>query len=176
LAAIVGVLRGPVMVGLGAVVVLMILELFTTAAVSDPADAVVRRSVVEHLQLPAIVLGAGLLGIAVARWLPWPGVLPVVVLVMWFGTAALYQSAGPDNLVHAPTWFAPWPVYAASEYGNLPSQPTGQELWHLVYLLGLGCLAGVAALLRTDGPRRGLWIAAAGTAAVTALAAWLQLG
>lgn len=175
-AALLGVVRGPVTVAFAATLVLAVVGRFTTTAVANPADAVLPRSVVEYLQFPAVVLGAGMLGVAVARWLPWPGMLPVVVLIMWFGTVALYRSAGPDDLVHAPTWFAPWPVFAANEHGNLPSQPLVQDVWHLVYLLGLGALAGIAALLRTGGPRRGLWSAAAGAAAVTALAAWLQLG
>jgi hypothetical protein len=69
-----------------------------------------------------------------------------------------------------------WPVWFASNQGMLPRQPLGQEMWHLTYLLGLGALAGVAALLRTDGPRRALYATAGTVAAVTAAAAWLQLG
>jgi hypothetical protein len=49
-------------------------------------------------------------------------------------------------------------------------------MWHLGYLLGLSVLAGVAALLRTPGNRRGLWITAAAAVTVTGLAAWQQLG
>ena len=58
----------------------------------------------------------------------------------------------------------------------LPRQPLDQEMWHLTYLLGLGLLAGIAALLSTAGPRRALYAAAGVTGAVTVLAAWLQLG
>jgi hypothetical protein len=48
-------------------------------------------------------------------------------------------------------------------------------MWHLTYLLGLGLLAGIAALLRTRGARRALWAGVALIMSVTALASWLQL-
>jgi hypothetical protein len=169
-----GLLRGPVLVGLAGAAVLFLLQQFTSADVPGN-NRVFPRAGWEYLQLPVLVLGAGLLGIAVARWLPWPGVMPVVVLIVWIGTIAMYPyTAG--TVAPARAWFALWPVWAASENGMLPRQPLDREMWHLVYLLGLGCLAGIAALLRTDGPRRGLWFVAAGAAVVTGLAAWLQLG
>jgi hypothetical protein len=169
-----GLLRGPVLVGLAGAAVLFLLQQFTSADVAAN-NRVVPRVGWDYLQLPVLVLGAGLLGIAVARWLPWPGVMPVVVLIVWIGTVAMYAyTAGTVAPTRA--WFALWPVWVASQDGLLPQQPLDREMWHLVYLLGLGCLAGIAALLRTDGPRRGLWIAAAGTAVLTGLAAWLQLG
>jgi hypothetical protein len=169
-----GLLRGPVLVGLAGAAVLFLLQQFTSTDVAAN-NRVVPRVGWDYLQLPVLVLGAGLLGIAVARWLPWPGVMPVVVLIVWIGTVAMYAyTAGTVAPTRA--WFALWPVWVASQDGLLPQQPLDREMWHLVYLLGLGCLAGIAALLRTDGPRRGLWIAAAGTAVLTGLAAWLQLG
>jgi hypothetical protein len=169
-----GLLRGPVLVGLAGAAVLFLLQQFTSTDVAAN-NRVVPRVGWDYLQLPVLVLGAGLLGIAVARWLPWPGVMPVVVLIVWIGTVAMYAyTAGTVAPTRA--WFALWPVWVASQDGLLPQQPLDREMWHLVYLLGLGCLAGIAALLRTDGPRRGLWIAATGTAVLTGLAAWLQLG
>ena len=66
--------------------------------------------------------------------------------------------------------------FSAGTYGLLPPQPLHREMWHLTYLLGLGVLAGIAALLRTPGPRRVLYAAGAAAAAVTALAAFRQLG
>jgi hypothetical protein len=169
-----GLLRGPVLVGLAGAAALFLLQQFASADVAAN-NRVLPRVGWDYLQLPVLVLGAGLLGIAVARWLPWPGVMPVVVLIVWIGTVAMYAyTAGTVAPTRA--WFALWPVWVASQDGLLPQQPLDREMWHLVYLLGLGCLAGIAALLRTDGPRRGLWIAAAGTAVLTGLAAWLQLG
>jgi hypothetical protein len=51
-----------------------------------------------------------------------------------------------------------------------------QEMWHLVYLVGLSLLAGVAALLHAPGRRRPLLLAGAGIAVLTGVAAVLQLG
>lgn len=182
MAAIVGLVRGPVLVGLAGAAALLVLGAFTTAATAVPDDRVYQRDALEYLQVPALVLGAGLLGIAVARWLPWPGMLALTTLVLWLGTIAMYYpfragpSAGGPELVHARTWLSLWPVWLASSHGILPRQPLGQELWHLSYLLGLGALAGLAAVLRTGGPRTALYAAAGLVAAVTAAAAWLQLG
>jgi hypothetical protein len=174
-AAILGLLRGPVTVGLIGVPVLLVFGEFTDAATPVRSDAVYPRGVLEYLQLPALVLGAGLLGIAVARWLPQPGALPLVALLIWLGTVSMTPMSDTD-LVHGRAWFMLWPVWADGSQGMLPRQPLGQEMWHLGYLLGLGTLAGVAALLRTGGPRRALSATAAVTLAVTVLAAWQQLG
>ncbi|MCA2216277.1 hypothetical protein [Jidongwangia harbinensis] len=147
---------------------------FTTAHTPLASERVYQRTAVEYLQVPTLVLGAGLLGIAVARWLPWPGLLPLTTLTLWLGTIALYYHfteyigptlGGPPEVVQPRTWLALWPVWFASNQGILPRQPLGQEMWHLAYLLGLGALAGTAAVLRTDGPRRSVWAAAAGIAA-----------
>jgi hypothetical protein len=172
-AAILGLLRGPVAAGLIGVPVLLILDQFTSTATTD---AVYQRTAVEYLDLPGLVLGAGLLGIAVARWLPQPGALPLTAVVLWLGTVAMYRPSNAD-LAHGSTWFTLWPVWFAKPDGNqLPRQPFDQESWHLTYLFALGVLAGIAALLRTDGPRRALWATAAVTVGVGALASWQQLG
>jgi hypothetical protein len=154
---------------------LLVLGEFATSATAVRSDAVYQRTALEYLQLPALVIGAGLLGITLARWLPWPGALPLATLVLYLGTIAMYQYTASD-LVHGRTWFVLWPVWNAGQQGELPRQPLGQEMWHLAYLLGLGTLAGIAALLRTDGPRKTLYATAGTIAAVTAAAAWLQLG
>ena len=170
---ILGLLRGPVLVGLAAAVALFVLQQFAEMGVPT-TDEVVPRGPLEYLQLPALVLGAGLLGIATARWLPWPGAMPVVVLAVWLGTIAIYPfSAG--TVADDRAWFALWPVWLAAKEGMLPQQPLDRELWHLAYLLCLGGLAGVAALLRVPGRHRPLWIAAGVLALLTAVAAWQQL-
>ncbi|MCU7725235.1 hypothetical protein ODJ79_16015 [Actinoplanes sp. KI2] len=174
-AVILGLLRGPLLVGLIGIPVLLALQEFTTGDTADRSDAVYPRTALEYLQLPAIVLGAGLLGIAVARWLPWPGALPLVAIVIWFGTIGMTEMAD-GAVMHGRTWFALWPVWVDGAQGMLPRQPLDQEMWHLTYLLGLGVLAGIAALLRTSGPRRALWLAAGAAVAVTVLASWQQLG
>ncbi|GIE81973.1 hypothetical protein Aph02nite_79230 [Actinoplanes philippinensis] len=179
--AVVGLLLGPVVVGLGgALVLLMIGE--SASPLAPANDRVYQRTPLEYLQVPAIVLGAGLLGIAVARWLPWPGMLPLTAIALWLGTIVMYDQhfivyeTTTYEVVPARTWFALWPVWFVDMGGMLPRQPLAQEMWHLAYLLGLGVLAGIAALLRTDGPRRALYVTAGGAVVVTAVAAWLQLG
>ncbi|MCA2216276.1 hypothetical protein [Jidongwangia harbinensis] len=171
--AILGVLRGPVLVGCAAAALLLVLDGYATPYTAVRNDAVYPRTAWEYLQLPALVLGAGLLGIAVARWLPWPGVLPLTVLVVGFGTIAMYPVTVADS-VHASAWYALWPAWFALDVGMLPRKPLDQEMWHLAYLLGLGALAGVASLLHTRGPRRTLCIAVAVAVLVTAAAGWLQ--
>ncbi|MEU8616114.1 hypothetical protein AB0C29_49845 [Actinoplanes sp. NPDC048791] len=171
-----GLLRGPVLVGVAAMVVMSVVAPLTEPTAGDPANGSYGRGVLEHLQVPVLVLGAGLLGIALARWVPVPGALPLVVLTLWFGTGAIYAAADAGGAVHAPTWFAPWIMWAAENAGPARDQPLGQEMWHLAYLLGLSLLAGAAALLRTPGNRKGLWCAAAAAVVVTGLAGWQQLG
>jgi hypothetical protein len=174
-AVILGLLRGPAIISLIGVPVLMVLGRFTTSDTPVRSDVVYPRTALEYLQLPGLVAGAGLLGIAVARWLPRSAALPPVALVLWLGTIGMTQMSDTD-MMHGRTWFALWPVWLDGAVGMLPRQPLGQEMWHLTYLLGLGSLAGIAALLRTRGPRRALWAGAALTMSVTALASWQQLG
>jgi hypothetical protein len=174
--AILGLLRGPVLVGVAAMVIMSVVAPLTTPDAGDPANGIYGRGVLEHLQVPVLVLGAGLLGIALARWAPVPGASPLVVLVLWVGVSGLYAPADANGLIQAPTWFAPWIVWAVENAGPAQIHQLSQEMWHLAYLLGLTLLAGVAALLGTPGHRRGLWITAAIAVIVTALAGWQQLG
>ncbi|MFD0975022.1 hypothetical protein, partial [Plantactinospora endophytica] len=125
-AAMLGLVRGPVVGGFGAAAVLLALGFSATPHTVVRNEAVYQRTALEYLQLPALVLGAGLLGIAVARWLPWPGALPLVVLVVWFGTIALYPVTTTD-LTRGRIWFALWPAWFAVHEGMLPRQPLGQE-------------------------------------------------
>ncbi len=116
--------------------------------------------------VPLLFVGAGVLGVATARWIRVPGAaLAVVVgLVAWtiaFGNAPIGA------------WFCPW-VVAYAEAEN-PLAANGSHLWHAVYLFGLSSLAAVAALLRHAGGRRSLLAAGALVAVLTAVAGWAQL-
>lgn len=113
--------------------------------------------------LPLGALGAGLMGVATARWLPWPGAPlgVMVVLVVWVG-------ANPGG-----AWWAPWS--ASPTFLDDPVLLGGSQAWHAGYLLGVAMLAGLAALLRHRPHRRALLAASALVGAATLAAGILQL-
>jgi|tagenome__1003787_1003787.scaffolds.fasta_scaffold20367519_2 hypothetical protein len=98
--------------------------------------------------VPVTVLGAAVLGVAVARLLPWTG-LPLVVAVglvsfnLWITTKDPYLGFYVDF----PEWTTP--------ANMVPLMVPGDPSWHLVYLLALTGLAACGALLR-DTRRRWL--------------------
>lgn len=122
------------------------------------------------LQQPAIVLGAGILGIAVARWLPIPGAPVVAFLILIFVTGWLAAPVGPRSVR---PWLAPYVLidgFSAQQWLWL-----GSQTWHLAYLLGLSGL-GVCAVGLRQPERRGRWLGAGSFAlAVTVTAGVLQL-
>ena len=124
------------------------------------------QSVVELAAIPLCALGGGLLGVAVARWLPWRGMPLVVLFALIAWVVAVMDRGGL-------WWTAPWtmsPVY----YGD-DTMGAGSHVWHAVYLFGLGVLAAVAAMLRHREHRPTL-LALGGAACVATLAAaWMQL-
>ncbi len=117
----------------------------------------------ELLAIPLCVLGAGLLGVAVSRWLPWPGapLAVAVALVAW-----VIGGGGQGS------WWAPW----LTSYSFIEDDALlGSQAWHAVYLAGLSSLATIAALLRHRPHRGALLVAAAGVAAATLAAGIVQL-
>jgi len=94
-----------------------------------------------HLaSVPVTVLGGAVLGVAVARLLPWLGMplLVAVGLVMfnfWVSSANPYLGFYVD--------FAVW-----TRNDVIPAMVPGSPGWHLVYLVALVLLAGCGALLR----------------------------
>jgi len=116
--------------------------------------------------VPLLFVGAGALGVATAQWLRVPGAALAVVV----GLVAWTASFG-----NAPVgaWLCPW-VVAYAEAEN-PLAAGGSHLWHAIYLLGLGGLAAVAALVWHPGGRRSFVAAGALVAVLTAVAGWAQL-
>jgi hypothetical protein len=117
--------------------------------------------------VPLTVFGAAVLGVAVARLLPWTGV-PLVVMVAliafnaWTNSANVYLGFYVD--------FADW-----TDTDAIPALHPGSPSWHLVYLAALCGLAASGALLR-DARRP--WLPfASGTAfgALVLVAGTLQL-
>lgn len=123
-------------------------------------------TIAELLAVPACALGGGLLGVAVARWLPWPGapLAVMVALVAWSGAAQ--EKA---NWI----WTSPWTT--AHGWLDHPAVLDGSQAWHAVYLAGLAMSAGFAALLRHRSHRAALLATSALVAAATLAAAILQL-
>jgi hypothetical protein len=96
----------------------------------------------QHLaSVPVTVLGGAVLGVAVARLLPWTGV-PLVVVVglvsfnVWVTTVDPYLGFYVDFAV----WTTPTDM--------VPLMVPGDPSWHLVFLLALTGLAACGALLR----------------------------
>lgn len=175
LAACLGVLRGPALVGVAVMLFMDVVAPFAPTTGIPPG--LTPRGVFEHLQVPVIVLGGGLLGIALARWVRIPGALPLLILVLWFGhftLAVAAQNAGGP--VDGPLWLVLIPTWLFTDVSMITPAPLAQEMWHLMYLLGLGLLAGVAALLHAPANRRRLVLVGAGLVVLTGLAGVLQMG
>jgi len=167
-----GVLTGPVVVGVG-----IMLLIAAVGPFGPNGDGLAARTLLELLQISVTVLGGGLLGVALARWVAFPGVLALVVLGLWFGHFAVATTLSTDGaVVHGPAWLGLMPTWLFSDATMAARSPLPQEMWHLVYLVGLSLLAGVAALLHAPGRRRPLLLAGAGIAVLTGVAAVLQLG
>ncbi len=158
LATCLGVL-GPTAAATGFAAILWLVE--------HAGDTLVRaQGPAELAVIPLCTLGGGLLGVAVARWLPWRGV-PLVVLFVLIAWVVAVLDRGDL------WWTAPWTM--SPGYYREDAMGSGSHAWHAVYLLGLSLLAAVAALLRYPSYRRPLlalgvmlWIGTLG-------AAWAQL-
>jgi hypothetical protein len=179
LAVIGGVVRGPVLVGVALMLLLDLIAPFVHPGRlnADQATRPIRAlGLLDHAQLPVLVLGGGLLGVALARWVPLPGMAAVAPLTLWFGLG-IFVVAGPTPSGSAPAsaWFAPLPTWITKD-GGTPNTPTAAEnLWHLGYLLGLSTLAAMASLLRYPGGRRPLLAISAVLAVATAIAGIFQI-
>ena len=141
------------------------------------ADGLAARNTLEHLQIPVTVLGGGLLGIALARWVRVPGVLTLVVVALWFGHFMVSGSlSAVGEAVHGAAWFGLMPTWLFTDVSMITPAPLAQEMWHLIYLLGLSLLGGVAALLHAPENRRRLVPVGAGLVVLTGVAGVLQMG
>lgn len=116
------------------------------------------------------VLGAGTLGVMVARWAPWPGAAAVVMVGVVAATIWLYEAA---------PLFAPYVEWANWSSGPDPGAwagtLAGSGWWHAAYVVALAGLAAAGALLVHRGARsRALLLG--GLAGLTAVVTgWAQL-
>jgi hypothetical protein len=145
----------------------VVCSLLLLAPVTAFAANRVRLSGLDLIHLVEIVAAAGtlgILGIAIARWLPHPFVAPVAAWAM------ILTSPGDR---HA-SWNALSPFATGASIG--------MALWHLAFLAGLATCFASAALLKDGAGRRaaaagitGL-IAVVGSACVMVLAACPEIG
>ena len=118
-------------------------------------------------QVPAIVLGAGVLAVVVARWLPFPGSLPVSFVALIMITGWLMSGGGGRALR---PWFAP---YVSIEWWSDSGWHSGASpVWHLMYLLAL-CALGICVIALKQPERRTGWLAAGGVAVAAVITAGL---
>lgn len=128
----------------------------------------------EYLALPITWLGAGLLALAAARWLPWPGV-PLAVgigLIFWVGAGEGQFDEEADH-DHPVGYLIPY-VVTRHQAGLLSSQAQGNLAWHAAFLVGL-CLLALTAVLLRDRRRPAVLGLGLLAAALTVTAGWLQL-
>ncbi len=120
---------------------------------------------------PLTVLGGALLGIMVARWLPFP-MAPALVMVGVIAVAlALATGSGGRYELLSP--YATFSVYV--DDGSWGGHRPGSPAWHALYLAALCAMAALGSLL--VDVRRKLPVVALGVAATTVavLAGWAQL-
>ncbi|MBW3652256.1 MAG: hypothetical protein KY433_01430 [Actinobacteria bacterium] len=145
--------------------------------------AVATPAAVDLAQGPLAVAALGALGIALARWIPYP---PAAMLaaVAFFFPQMMFTSW---NLQGAAGWFLPFVNPAQSSRAPDSSWPCSADQqwpcildrfaplhWHLVYVAGLVVLLAAVALLR-DGRRRCDLLLAATGFTLVAVAGALQL-
>ncbi len=161
-----GVLVGPVGLASLLTLVLFFVERSTDAKLEGSFGGW------EYVALPLTWAGAGLLGLALARWMPWPGapLAALVALIAWTVWGANLLNTG-----NSLGFLIPY-VISAQELGMGTTSDQGHLGWHAVYLLGLCLLALVAALWR-HRPLRDRAVVGFGllAAVLTVSAAWLQL-
>lgn len=136
---------------------------------NDPGIAPRPATVWEYAVGPVCVLGAGLLAVLLARWLPWP-LIPAVVMTSIIAMAVAAQG-------HQATWFSPYADHArwADLYDNVDLRIPypgfyagflpGSMPWHVTYLVGLDLLAVVGVFVMG----RYRWYAAAAALPLLAL-------
>jgi hypothetical protein len=101
----------------------------------------------EVVCVPVMYLGAVAFGVAVARWLPWPGaaLLGAIGLVLW-----TYSGIDNPHISSAPY------VLDVNFWGDEANRNFAHQVsdvWHAAYLACLVLLAAAAAVLR-ERPRR----------------------
>jgi len=141
---------------------------FVVAVSTD--QFITRPTVLEMLSGLLPVLGAGLLGVMVARWLPWPGMAALVMV----GLTALHVWLNVDErqLIGA---YVEWSAWPADNSGAWVGLVPGSRGWHVTYVLALCAMAATGAHLGHARSKLPV-LALGGTLTVLAIGAgWAQL-
>ena len=155
---------GPVVLVTGLVLVALAVALSTDRFVIRPPALEVAGGL-----LP--ILGAGLLGVMVARWLPRPGTAAVVMVGLVAVHGWLNDSA--HELLGAYVEWAAWS--ASGNAGAWAGVVPGSRGWHAVYLLSLCAMAATGTHLRQVRRKVPLLAMGAACTAAAAVAGWAQL-
>lgn len=149
LALCLGVFIGPAAVALG--LALVGAWLASGVVFTDPdGPTIVDWSVTDVAQVPALVLGAGILGVVVARWLRFPGSL----LVGFVGMCALTLWMMAPPLPATRPWFS-W-IALISWFSDVDAAltPTPSMAWHATYLVAWSWVGVCAVALHHPEGRR----------------------
>ncbi|GGT31914.1 hypothetical protein ACFFV7_35635 [Nonomuraea spiralis] len=142
------------------------------AGVYTLADVELERfpSVYEIGAGPLCVLGACLLGVAVARWLPWPGA-PVLVMLVLVTVSRVVEPV--DSSLTLLGFYVEFALWGPPPYLEGVGFIFGSPAWHALYLLALGLGAGALAMTR-DSRRRWVWLGLGAALVVLATVAGLR--
>lgn len=120
-------------------------------ALTDPdGSTVVDWSITDVAQVPAMVLGAGILGVALARWLRFPGSLLVGFLGMCVLTLWMMAPPLPANR----PWFSWFAIISWFSDVDAALAPARALAWHTAYLLAWSWIGVCAVALHHPGGRR----------------------
>lgn len=123
---------------------LVLMGLISAWFAGGRADLPVEPSAAELAAGPLTVLGGALLGVLVARWLPFP-TAPVLVMVgVVAATFVLNERWDGDYALLSP--YATFSVFVPD--GSWGGHTPGSPAWHAVYLAALCGMAAAGALLR----------------------------
>jgi hypothetical protein len=129
----------------------------------DVEPRTIMHGIADFGQAPLMVAFLGAAGIALARWF----ITPVAVAVVFAGIAAFNSLTGLSH--GALHW-----LNAVSSYSTTSLEPASTMTWHLVYLMGLILLLGLAALVRRPLVR-GLMVYGTAALALTAVGGVMQV-
>lgn len=155
---------GPLAVATGLVAVGFVVGTATRQFVTAP-------TVLEMLSGLLPLLGAGLLGVMVARWLPWPGMAALVMVALV--AVHLRLDEGEGELLGAYVEWAAWPASGnpSAWAGLVP----GSRAWHVTYLLALCAMAATGAQLGHARRRLPVLVVGGLFTLLAAVAGWAQL-